>query len=40
MPAFKLKGAATKAGVPPMPIGSPARTKDETIAAILELEGK
>jgi hypothetical protein len=39
MPAFKLKQAAKAAGVPPQPIGTPALSKDETIAKILELEG-
>ena len=39
LPAFKLKAAAKEAGVQPLPIGQPARTKDETIALILELEG-
>jgi hypothetical protein len=39
LPAFKLKAAAQAAGVQPLPIGVPARTKEETIALILELEG-
>jgi hypothetical protein len=38
MPQFKLKAAATVAGVPPLAIGVPPRTKDETIALILTLE--
>jgi hypothetical protein len=38
MPTFRLKAAAKEAGVPPLPIGQPARTKDETIAIILDLE--
>ena len=38
MPAFKLKQAAKAAGVQPVAIGSPARSKEETIALILELE--
>jgi hypothetical protein len=40
LPQFKLKAAAKAAGVPPLPIGVPARTKDETIELILQLEGK
>ena len=40
MPAFKLKGAAKAAGVPAVAIGMPARSKDDTVAAILEAEGK
>jgi hypothetical protein len=39
MPVFKLKATAKQAGVPPVAIGQPARTKEETIAAILEREG-
>jgi hypothetical protein len=38
LPQFKLKAAAKAAGVPPLPIGVPARTKDETVALILEHE--
>ena len=38
LPAFKLKAAAKEAGVPPLAIGVPVRTKEETIALILELE--
>ena len=34
---MKLKAAAKAASVPPVPMGKPARTKDETIAAILEV---
>eukprot|EP01046_Picozoa_sp_COSAG06_P042608 COSAG06_NODE_5454_length_3473_cov_1.668643_1_plen_200_part_10 len=38
LPAFKLKAAAKEAGVPPLAIGVPARTKEETIALIPQLE--
>jgi len=37
MNPMKLKAAAKAAGLPPVPMGKPARTKDETIAAVLEL---
>ena len=38
MPAFKLKQAAKAAGVKPVAIGSPARSQEQTIELILELE--
>ena len=37
MPPLKVKAVAKQAGVPVVPMGKPARTKDESIAAILEL---
>ena len=37
MPLMKLRAVAKQAGVPVVPRGTTARTKDETIAAILEL---
>ena len=39
LPGFKLKAAAQAAGVPALPIGVPARTNDQTIELILQLEG-
>ena len=37
MPPMKLRAVAKQAGVPVVPRGTPARTKDETVTAILEL---